>query len=338
MRWVAILHRRHRWKEPFSRSVLVGDRQLLDVELQKHKYDQSRLQVVHASGQVGTGESTIHSIKGRRDASMSVAIEMHGRKEVDAVVSAGHTGVQMALSALKLGRIEGVRRPTIGAFFPGDSMESFLLDVGANTDCKPYHLVQFAAMGSIYVTQCRGIENPRIGLLSIGEEKSKGNTLTKQAHELFSVCPFNFVGNIEGRDIVRGKADVIVCDGYAGNVLLKFAETFHYLITEKLRDTLGSITTLKDMPALMKLQKDFDYQERGGVPLLGVNGVSIICHGTSSPRAICNAVLAAKQMVEDGLVQKIQQAISTYHVGIFTRGMVRLKDWRSFQEWRDKLD
>jgi glycerol-3-phosphate acyltransferase PlsX len=309
--------------------VLVGDQEVLQAELKKHEFDRSRLQVVHAKEHVEIEESATDAIKSHRNSSMAVAIELHKRHEVQGVVSAGHTGVQMMLSVLGLGRIEGVRRPTIGAFIPGDTTDSFLLDVGANTDCKPYHLLQFAAMGSIYVSAHKGIHNPRIGLLSIGEEKSKGNLLTKQAHELFSISPLNFVGNVEGRDIVRGKADVIVCDGHVGNILLKFAETFHYLISEKLRDTFESVPGLQKAESLAAIKKAFDYQEQGGVPLLGVNGVSIICHGASSPRAICNAIFEAMQMVGEGMVQKIQSAIETYHVGIFTRGKVRFKEWRS---------
>jgi len=309
--------------------VLVGNRIAVDAELAKHDFDRSRLRVVHAKEHVKIAESAADAIKSHRNSSMAVAIDLHRRHEVHGVVSAGHTGVQMMLSVLGMGRIEGVRRPTIGAYIPGDTGDSFLLDVGANADCKPYHLVQFAAMGSLYVSNHKGIQNPRIGLLSIGEEKSKGNALTKQAHELFLMCPFNFVGNLEGRDIVRGKADVIVCDGYVGNILLKFAETFHYLISQKLQGIFGTEPALQKADGLSTLRKAFDYQEKGGVPLLGVNGVSIVCHGASSPRAICNAIFEAKQMVEERMVEKIQNAIETYHVGIFTRGKVRLREWRS---------
>ena len=318
--------------------VLVGDQSLLEVELQKQEFDRSRLQVVHAQEKVEFAESATQAIKDHPNSSISLALDLHLRQEVHGVVSAGHTGVQVALSLLKLGRIEGVRRPTIGAMFPGDNGGSFLLDVGANTDCKPYHLVQFAAMGSIFVSRLKNIEHPRIGLLSIGEEKTKGNTLTKQTHELLSACPFNFIGNVEGRDIVRGKADVIVCDGYVGNILLKFAETIFYVINQRMGDAIGSMSSPKKSLSLSAIRKDFDYQERGGVPLLGINGVSVICHGTSSPKAICNAILVAKDMVQDQIVQRIKEAIETYHVGIFTRGMVRLKDWPSFQEWRDKME
>jgi glycerol-3-phosphate acyltransferase PlsX len=318
--------------------VLVGDQACLEAELKKSEFDHTRLQVVHAQEKVEFAESATQAIKSHPNSSISQALDLHLRQEVQGVVSAGHTGVQVALSLLKLGRIEGVRRPTIGAMFPGDNGGSFLLDVGANTDCKPYHLVQFAAMGSIFVSRLKNIKNPKVGLLSIGEEKTKGNTLTKQAHELLSVCPINFIGNVEGRDIVRGKADVIVCDGYVGNILLKFAETIFYVINERLGDAFNSISSLEKASLFSSIRKDFDYQEYGGVPLLGINGVSVICHGTSSPKAICNAILVAKNMVQDQIVQRIKDAIETYHVGIFTRGMVRLKDWRSFQEWREKME
>jgi glycerol-3-phosphate acyltransferase PlsX len=318
--------------------ILVGDRNRLEQEISKFDTDRAQLTIVHTQDAAEIDASTTQAIKRHPNSSISVALDLHSRQQAHGVVSAGHTGVQLALSVMKLGRIEGVRRPTIGAFFPTDNGETFLLDVGANTDCKPYHLVQFAAMGSIFVSNHKGIENPRIALLSIGEERIKGNVLTKQAHELFSVCPFNFVGNIEGRDIVKGKADVIVCDGYVGNVLLKFAETFHYLISEKLHGTFKTMPALENSESLSSIRREFDYQERGGVPLLGVKGVSMICHGSSSPKAICNAILAAKQMVETNMVEKIKKAIETFHVGIFTRGMVRLKDWRSFKEWREKLE
>ncbi len=319
--------------------VLVGDQKQIDADLERVSADRSKLTVVHAPERVEIGESTTEAIRKHRQSSISMALDLHRDREVHGVVSCGHTGVQLALSVLKLGRLEGVRRPTIGAFFPGKDGETLLLDVGANADCKPYHLVQFAAMGSIFVSHHKHIENPRIGLLSIGEEKSKGNLLIKQTHELFAVCPFDFIGNVEGRDIMSGKADVIVCEGYVGNILLKFAESMQHVINGHMKGiTSDSVSNKKSTSYYESLEKIFDYQERGGVPLLGVNGVSYICHGSSSPKAICNAIMAAKEMVEDGVVEKIQLAIEEFHVGLFTRGMVRLKDWPRVREWRKKIE
>lgn len=319
--------------------VLVGDETAIYGELERLGAAQSTMTVVHAPDRVEVGESTTEAIKKHRRSSISVALDLHRDGGVQGVVSCGHTGVQTALSVLKLGRLEGVRRPTIGAFFPNEKGETLLMDVGANADCKPYHLVQFAAMGSIFVSHHKHIDNPRIGLLSIGEEKSKGNLLTKQTHELFTVCPFDFIGNVEGRDIMSGKADVIVCDGHVGNILLKFAESMQLVINGHMKTLASdSDTEQQGTSYYQNLGKIFDYQERGGVPLLGINGVSYICHGSSSPKAIYNAILSAKKMVEDEVVGKIQHAIEEYHVGLFTRGMVRLKDWPRVREWRKKME
>jgi glycerol-3-phosphate acyltransferase PlsX len=319
--------------------VLVGDQKAIDAEMGRLGVDRSEIAVAHAPDRVEVGESTTEAIKKHRRSSISVALDLHRDGDVQGVVSSGHTGVQTALSVLRLGRLEGVRRPTIGAFFPNKEGETLLLDVGANADCKPYHLVQFAAMGSIFVSHHKHIDNPRIGLLSIGEEKSKGNLLTKQTHELFAVCPFDFIGNVEGRDIMSGRADVIVCDGYVGNILLKFAESMQLVINGHMKSfTSDSVEENQSRLYYESLDKIFDYQERGGVPLLGIDGVSYICHGSSSPKAICNAILGAKKMVEDEVVGKIQHAIEEYHVGLFTRGMVKLKDWPRVREWRKKME
>jgi glycerol-3-phosphate acyltransferase PlsX len=222
----------------------------------------------------------------------------------------------MTASILKLGRIEGVGRPTIGSIFPTDSGKTIVFDVGASVDCKAKHLLEFAIMGNIYMKSIYNIANPKIGLLSVGEEKSKGDILTLEAYELLEKSNLNFIGNVEGRDVLRGKADVIVCDGFVGNVILKFAESVLDVIKGKFRayaeQGFFKKVWIKMMYGTLKnvVLKDFDYQEYGGVPLLGINGVTIIGHGKSSPIAIKNMIFKAEEMVRLGVNGKIKEQLA----------------------------
>ncbi len=282
--------------------ILVGDETLIKERL-KHvpgKYH-DRLSIVHAPENIGMNESPTEAFKRKKNSSMVVGLNMHARGEADAFVSAGHTGAQMAGSLLTLKRIPGVKRPAIGSFLPSEKGLVFLIDVGANVDCKPLHLLQFAMMADIFVGEVFNQKDLKIGLLSIGEEEKKGNALVLESHKLFKEKLPNFYGNVEGRDIFKGTTDIIVCDGFVGNVLLKMAESVMGMIIKGVKRSIGAnlFTNLGAFlvkPAFSELKRSYDYEEHGGVPLLGINGISVICHGSSSGKAIKNALKVAKNM------------------------------------------
>jgi glycerol-3-phosphate acyltransferase PlsX len=239
---------------------------------------------------------------------MAVGLGLHKRGEVDAFISAGSTGAAMAGSLLMLRPLPGVDRPAVGAIFPTATGHTLVLDGGANVDTRPHHLLQFAHLGSIYAEDLMGIEQPRIGLLNIGEEPEKGDERTVEAYRLLAAdSHLNFVGNIEGRDILRGRCDVLVCDGFVGNVLLKFYESIAGFVAEILR---SGPRASEAEPHADRILEALDYTKIGGAPLLGVGGVTIICHGGSSPRAICNAIQVAAQAVERGMVGHIERELS----------------------------
>ncbi len=271
--------------------------------------------VVHAPEVVAMGEAPSAALRKKRDSSIAAAIQLVKAGEADAIVSAGNTGAVMAIALMELGRLPGISRPAIASFFPTEQDTAVVLDVGANASCKGFHLYQFGVMGAMYATHILRRRRPKVGLLSIGEESSKGNENTILAHRLLSSSSLNFVGNIEGRDILRGNVDVVVCEGFVGNVMLKFAESIDGLLTaqlkryvlSKLRYRLGAHLL---MPALLAFRRELDYAEYGGAPLLGLNGVCIICHGGSSGKAISKAIAVAQQMVQadvnSGICRQLQ--------------------------------
>lgn len=295
--------------------ILVGNSDKIQSELKKFTYDSSRITVVHASEVIGMDDSPTEALKKKTDSSIIKGLQIHKNKEAQAFISAGNTGAVMAASLFILGRIANVSRPTIGSIFPTDRGITILLDVGANVDCKPVYLLEFAAMGTVYAEHIYNCKNPRVAILNVGEEKSKGDTLTVDAYELLEKSSLNFIGNLEGRDILKGKAEVIVCDGFTGNVVLKFAESILGVLKNRFRDYASQNFFKKIWIGMMygtlkKILKDFDSQEHGGVPLLGVNGISIIGHGSSTPKAIMNMILRAEQMVKarinDIILEKIK--------------------------------
>jgi len=270
--------------------------------------------IVNASQVIDMHDGAMAAVKQKKDSSIAVGITMHKEGHADAFVSAGHTGAVMSASTLILGRIAGVGRPTIGAFLPAEHGVCLLVDAGANVDCKPQHLYEFAVMGSIYAQRMLNLSNPTVGLLSIGEEATKGNDVTLEAHQLLSKSRLNFIGNVEGRDILKGKANVVVCDGFVGNVVLKFAESVLDLLKTKFKTHAAKDFARKVWVGMMygtlkTILKDFDYQEFGGVPLLGVNGVSIIGHGKSTPKAIKNMIFKAEEMVKKNINRSIQESL-----------------------------
>ncbi len=294
---------------------LTGDEGIIRAELKRLGAHNLPLFPVHAPQVIGMGESPVEAIRRKSDSSMAGAVRLVGEGICQGAVSAGNTGAFIASAMLQLGRLPGVRKATIGTFTPGKNGIGFLLDIGANPQCKPHHLLQFGIMGSLFMKVMRRIENPSIGLLNIGEEEGKGNELAIEAHHLFRESGLNFYGNVEGRDILNGAVDVVVCDGFVGNIILKHSEAmlevFKRKVREKMRyNPLGWIGSLLLAPVLGKIRKEFDYEEYGGVPLLGANGVIIVCHGSSSPRAIMRAITVADMMITENVNKQIEEQIA----------------------------
>lgn len=272
--------------------------------------------IVHADDVITMEDDPTEILKKKTNSSLHKGLSLHSQGYADAFLSVGNTGAVLTAATVLLGRIKGASRPTIGSFFPTQGgYPVFVLDVGANIDSKPKFLYEFAVMGSIFVTQTLGIENPRIGLLNIGEEASKGTDTLLQTYELLKASHLNFIGNVEGRDILLGSVDVVVCDGYVGNVVLKFAESFAGLLKNKIKSfasgsLLNKISIALFLPILKRIFKEFDYQEYGGVPLLGVNGVVLIGHGKSTPKAISKMILKAVDIVNQDVNKKIENALN----------------------------
>ena len=298
-----------------NKVILVGDREEIQSRCKKFgNCDEYGIDFMQADEVIGMNESPTESLKSKRNSSLVIGLDLHKRGEVDAFVSAGNTGAQMAASLFNLGRIEGVNRPAIGSFIPSERGLVFLIDVGANSDCKPLNLLQFGIMGGIYVDHIYDKPDLSIGLLNIGEEEKKGNELSQAAYQLMKNKLRGFVGNVEGRDILKGKVDIIVCDGFIGNIVLKFAESVMGVLTKSFKRNLGSnlftnIGAFLVKPAFSELRRNYDYEEYGGVPLLGVNGISIICHGSSSPKAIKNALLVAEKMSTKNVNKHIAETL-----------------------------
>ncbi|HEY3347794.1 MAG TPA: phosphate acyltransferase PlsX [Nitrospirota bacterium] len=279
---------------------LVGDSGKVKKELDQLDTSRLDIKIVHASEVIDMQENASIVMRKKKDSSIRVATELVKSGEAVAVVSAGHSGAAMATALFILGRMKGVDRPAIATLMPTMTGFSIVLDVGANVDCKPQHLQQFAIMGDVFARKVHGISRPKVGLLSIGEEDTKGNELTLEAFKLLKQTKMNFIGNVEGRDIFNGRADIIVCDGFIGNVALKISEGLADALSTLLRQEIeeaigGQIGYLLLRPAFRKFKKKIDYSEYGGAPLLGINGISIISHGHSSPKAIKNAIKVARE-------------------------------------------
>ena len=296
---------------------LVGRADDIKKEISASNYSFADDHIINANEVIEMDDSPTNSLKAKPNSSIVVGASLVKDKKADAFVSAGNTGAMMSASTLIMGRIPGVGRPTIGAEMPSIGRVCYFYDVGAGKDAKPQHLFEYAIMGSIFAKEMGGVENPTIGLLSMGEEESKGNEVTLAAYKLFKESQLNFIGNVEGRDILTGKADVIVCDGFIGNIILKFGESVPALLKHLLKTTaekslFDKIKIGLAQDSLRKSLKSLDYQEHGGVPLLGVNGISIIGHGSSTEKAIKNMVNRAYEMHRKNLIQKIENSIKKY--------------------------
>lgn len=274
--------------------------------------------IIDASEVIAMDDVPTTALKSK-DSSMAVCVDLINQGKAHAFVSAGNTGAVMALATIRLGRIEGINRPALGTIVPTLKNKCLVLDVGANVDTKPSNLFEFAVMGSVYMQEIFGVNNPRIGLLSVGEEDSKGNEVTLAANKILRNSKLNFYGNVEGRDVLKGDVDVIVCDGFVGNVVLKFAEGFLHFLVKKLRESAEEsfINKLKigiSKGVLKDILKVFDYQEYGGVPLFGIKGITIIGHGSSSELAIKNMIFRAYETYEHRIVDRIREAIQRFHL------------------------
>lgn len=300
--------------------VLVGRQPEIEAILAGKQQVPANVRVLHAETEVSMTISATDGVR-LRDSSIAVGLREIREKRGDAFVSPGNTGAVMATALLTLGRLEGVQRPAITTVFPTSTGRPLvLLDAGANVDCKPTHLSQFAVMGSVYSSVMFNLEAPRVGLISIGEERSKGNELVFSARKLLTESTINFVGNIEGRDILSGTVDVAVTDGFTGNILLKFAESVKPMLAKAVQrqiqtNLFSRVGAILLLPFLRRMARQFDYAQSGGAPLLGVDGTVIICHGSSNSLAIQNAVLAAHEMVAKGIREKIHEELLTNHFG-----------------------
>ncbi len=297
--------------------LLVGKKSAIKDVIFKNKLNFDENNIIHADDVIEMADVPVNAIKLKPNSSIVVGANLVKDKKADAFVSAGNTGAMMAASTLIIGRIPGVGRPTIGQAMPNEAGVSMLFDVGASVDSKPRHLLEYAIMGTIFTKEIYGVENPTVGILSVGEEDTKGNELSLAASELIRKTNLNFIGNVEGRDILKGTANIVVCDGFVGNIVIKFGESVLDFLKFKFKTYAneGILNKLKMglvKSSLKTVLKDFDYEEYGGVPLLGVNGISIIGHGSSTPRAIKNMVIRAHEMYEKKLIEKIENSIKNY--------------------------
>ncbi len=294
--------------------LLVGDRDQISLALKQHtNISPSQVQIIHTEEVVEMGEEPLTALKRKPKASIRVAMDLVKNNQADAVVSAGHSGAAMAAALLRLGRLPGIDRPAIGAVFPTAMRNKsvLILDVGANVDCRPKFLEQFAVMGSIYSQYVLGVPEPKVGLINIGEEACKGNEQSLKTYQLLEQNPqITFIGNAEGRDVLTGKFDVVVCDGFVGNILLKFAEAVGEIVLQTLKEELSTgwqgklgATLLK--PSLRRFKQRVDHVEHGGGLLLGVAGVCIISHGSSEARSIFSAIRLAKEAVDHQVLDRI---------------------------------
>jgi len=297
--------------------ILIGKTEEIERIIRDRQLTFDSKQIRDADEVITMNDSPVEAIRSKQTSSMVIGLKEVKEGRGDAFVSAGNTGAVMTGSLFILGRIKGVGRPTIGTLMPNQGTITTIFDVGASVDSKPKHLLEYGIMGTIFVREIYKIPQPTVGLLSVGEEPSKGNQVGLDAYKLLEASGLNFVGNVEGRDILKGRVHIVVCDGFVGNIVLKFGESVPGLLKHLLREYAGKSLWNKIRVGLMKgtlvkVLKSLDYQEYGGVPLLGVNGISIIGHGSSSAKAFKNMIIRAKEMHDAQLIQKMEAAIEQY--------------------------
>ena len=296
--------------------ILTGKEEVIKKCLEQHQYRADQVEIVNATEEIEMAEPPVMAIRKKKDSSLVVAMNMVKNKEADALVSAGSTGAVLVGGQLLVGRIKGIERPPLAPLIPTTKGVSLLVDCGANVDARSSHLVQFAKMGSIYMESIMGIDNPRVSIVNIGAEEEKGNALVKETYPLLKNCPdINFIGSIEARDIPSGGADVIVCEAFVGNVILKLYEGVGAALTSRIRE--GMMSTVKSKigaflayPALKKTMKDFDTSRYGGAPLLGLNGLVVKTHGSSKALEIKNSIVQCISFKEQKINDKIREKIT----------------------------
>ncbi len=301
-------------KQHGMKVVLVGDEDQVSKELSKYPTSKLPIYIHHAPHVVAMHDSPSVVIRKMKDTSVKVAIDLAKEGQVNGVVSAGNSGAAMALAMYLFKKLEGVERPAIATIHPSPKGSAILIDSGGNVDCKPFHLVQFAFMGDAYAKYILGLKEPRIAILSNGEEEGKGNELTREVHDILTATKINYIGYAEGRDLNSGKVDVIVCDGFVGNVALKISEglwdMIHAVLKWEAQDNIRAKAAYFLMKrAIRRLEKRLDYSEYGGAPLLGVNGNCVICHGSSNGKAIMNAILLAANLAKSNLNEHLAQEL-----------------------------
>lgn len=296
--------------------ILIGDESQINKELGKHRYNKEQISVVHANEVISNDDPPVKAVRTKQDSSMVKGINMLKSGDADLFISAGNTGALMAAGLFILGRIQGIDRPAIASTFPilGKSGVTLLVDAGANSECKPNNLLEFATMGSIYMEKVMEIKNPTVGLVNIGTEETKGTTIIKAAYELLSKSSMRFVGNVEARDVPKGVCDVFVCDGFTGNIILKLSEGLAWTIFKLLKQKFTSgikskIGALLLSDKLKELKAEFDYSEYGGAPILGVKGAVVKMHGSSNANAVKNTILKGIPYAENNVVQMIQNSV-----------------------------
>lgn len=296
--------------------VLVGRREDVEKELSGKDYPKDQIEIVHASEVIATEEPPVHAIRRKKDSSIVVGMNLVKKNEADAFVSAGSSGAILVGGQVIVGRIKGVERPPLAPLIPTEKGVSLLIDCGANVDARPSHLVQFARMGSIYMEHVMGVKNPRVAIVNIGAEEEKGNALVKETFPLLKECrDINFTGSIEAREIPHGGADVIVCEAFVGNVILKLYEGVGATLISKVKS--GMMTSLRSKigallvkPALKETLKAFDASQYGGAPLLGLNGLVVKTHGNSKANEVCNSIIQCVTFKEQGINEKIKESLA----------------------------
>lgn len=294
--------------------IITGKKEVIEKELNGYTYDKEKIEIIDCSEVVECTEEPVKAIRRKKNSSLAVALQLVKDKKADAMISAGSTGAFMAGATFIVGRIKGIDRPALAPLMPGENGHFMIIDCGANADCKPHYLVQFAIMGKIYFEEIMNVPEPSVGLINIGAEEEKGNELTKAAYKLLKDAPINFVGNIEPRDIPSGDTKVLVCDGFVGNTVLKLYEgtashIFSILKEEIMATTRGKIGGAMLKPTFKNIKKRFDYKEVGGAAFLGVDGICIKAHGSSDGRAFKNAINQAKNFYDNNIVERIKNEI-----------------------------
>lgn len=296
---------------------LVGDSKVVSAALKGRRVP-GNVRIHHCDKAVLMGESPLKALRNKRDSSIMTAFDLLKRGDVDAVVSAGNSGATMAAGILKLGKMEGVERPAIACIMPGEKGVVVLIDVGGNVDCRPVHLLQFGVMADAFASSCLGMKAPSVGLLNIGREEGKGNEQIRSAYNLLKDSSLNFIGNIEGSDILSGDAQIVICDGFIGNIVLKMSEGIAESISLKLKNEIktsipGRAAAIIGRSFFRRFESSLDYAEWGGAPILGIKGVAIVCHGRSSARAIRNAVMMAVRFVENRVKERLSEQMTRFN-------------------------